>query len=313
MMRINHSAATFREISQVTERNYFPHTVRAESRVLACRANLVSQDLGDARLVQLNWGAAVHVETEHPGSFAINVPLRGRMSVRSAHGRQEAAAHTAIVCPPDVPVAFPAWGGEVTMLGLRLNGDYLRHNLEEAGLRSPKVPVLLNLREGYGMEWLAIATSLLSQRQDGAGLMDNPLVGRHLAAALASGLTLMLADLQPAGQSPTPARVRRAAEALETDPARAWTVAEIAAVAGCGIRSLQAGFRTEFGVGPMEYLRGIRLDVIHDELQACDPNGTHTVTEIATRWGVTHLGRFSAAYRRRFGEAPRHTLSTARP
>ncbi len=33
-----------------------------------------------------------------------------------------------------------------------------------------------------------------------------------------------------------------------------------------------------------------------------------TVTEIASRWGFNHLGRFSSVYLHRFGEAPSHTL-----
>jgi len=33
------------------------------------------------------------------------------------------------------------------------------------------------------------------------------------------------------------------------------------------------------------------------------------VTEIATQWGFTHMGRFSIEYRLRFGESPSETLS----
>ncbi len=32
------------------------------------------------------------------------------------------------------------------------------------------------------------------------------------------------------------------------------------------------------------------------------------MTDIATKWGFGHLGRFAAAYRARFGESPSHTL-----
>ncbi|MFP5456117.1 MAG: helix-turn-helix domain-containing protein, partial [Alphaproteobacteria bacterium] len=33
-----------------------------------------------------------------------------------------------------------------------------------------------------------------------------------------------------------------------------------------------------------------------------------TVSELALEWGFTHLGRFSAEYRRRFQELPSETL-----
>jgi hypothetical protein len=29
---------------------------------------------------------------------------------------------------------------------------------------------------------------------------------------------------------------------------------------------------------------------------------------VATRWGITHLGRFACEYRNRFGESPSQTL-----
>jgi transcriptional regulator GlxA family with amidase domain len=57
----------------------------------------------------------------------------------------------------------------------------------------------------------------------------------------------------------------------------------------------------------MSYLREIRLQHARKDLSAADPTET-TVTEIATRWGFLHPGRFSAQYRERFGEPPSATL-----
>ena len=57
----------------------------------------------------------------------------------------------------------------------------------------------------------------------------------------------------------------------------------------------------------MEYLRRVRLDRAHRDLQAADP-AVDTVTAIAGRWGFTHAGRFSTAYKREFGTAPSETL-----
>ncbi|WP_264933621.1 helix-turn-helix domain-containing protein [Streptomyces sp. A012304] len=55
----------------------------------------------------------------------------------------------------------------------------------------------------------------------------------------------------------------------------------------------------------MTYLRNVRLGRVHAELLT----GATGVTEVAGRWGFTHLSRFSAAYRRRFGAAPSETLA----
>ncbi|MDO5668697.1 MAG: AraC family transcriptional regulator [Corynebacterium sp.] len=296
---------SFRELSRVTEEHYFPHTVRMESQVLLRECGLICRDLGEVSLVRLNWGAAVTVETEHPDAFAVNIPLRGRLGVRSTRGPGQAASGQAVVCPPDTPVSFPQWGAEVTMLGVRMGADYLRNQLELAGVTTASTPTVIDLSGGAGREWQDICLSVIAGEGHLAG---NPLFRRNLAAALASGLALVLAEHGPTGPRATPARLRRAVDALESDPARPWTVGEIAQVAGCGVRTLQGDFREQYGVGPVEYLRGIRLSVIHDELVAADARSGVTVTDIALTWGVAHLGRFSSAYRRRFGQAPSETL-----
>ncbi|NLA57204.1 MAG: AraC family transcriptional regulator [Corynebacterium humireducens] len=304
------SPTSFRELSQVTERHYFPHTVRVESQVLLGGSGLTYRGLGEVSLVRLNWGAAVSVETEHPDAFAVNIPLRGRLTVHSRHGRGQAAANQAVVCPPDTPVSFPNWGAEVSMLGVRLGADYLRNQLEMAGVAPRPAPTVIDLSTGPGQEWQEICRSVVTCSAGGL-LAGHPVFRRNLAAALASGLALVLAQQGPDGSRTTPARLRRAVEAIEADPARAWTVAEIAAVAGCGVRTLQGDFREEYGVSPLEYLRGVRLAVIHEELAAADPDSGATVTDIALTWGVAHLGRFSTAYRRRYGQTPSETLRAA--
>jgi transcriptional regulator GlxA family with amidase domain len=84
-------------------------------------------------------------------------------------------------------------------------------------------------------------------------------------------------------------------------------LSEIAAAANLTPRAVQYMFRRHLGVTPMEYLRRVRLDRAHRDLQAANP-AVDTVNSIAGRWGFAHAGRFSVAYRRVFGLSPRATL-----
>ena len=63
----------------------------------------------------------------------------------------------------------------------------------------------------------------------------------------------------------------------------------------------------------MTYLRQVRLGRAHLDLRIADP-ARGSVADIAGRWGFTHLGRFAATYRERYGCPPSQTLrSSARP
>lgn len=85
----------------------------------------------------------------------------------------------------------------------------------------------------------------------------------------------------------------------------------LAGLAGVSIRTLQQAFADHFGEGPLMFVRHARLQRIRDELLRADPWET-TVTDIAVRWGFTHLSNFSANYKRLFGESPSQTLRRGR-
>ncbi|MEU4217712.1 AraC family transcriptional regulator [Actinoplanes sp. NPDC026623] len=105
-----------------------------------------------------------------------------------------------------------------------------------------------------------------------------------------------------------PAAIRRAAAYIDANPAQPITLADIAAAAGLGIRALQTGFRQHLGSTPMLYLRQVRLDHAHHDLQNADPNQGDDVATIARHWGFGHLGRFAGYYRATYGRPPRDTL-----
>ena len=86
-----------------------------------------------------------------------------------------------------------------------------------------------------------------------------------------------------------------------------FTVADLAAIAGVSIRSLQQSFRRYVGIPPMTYLRDLRLARVHEHLREAEPT-LHSVTDIAYRYGFTHMGRFAAEYRARYGLLPSETL-----
>ena len=109
---------------------------------------------------------------------------------------------------------------------------------------------------------------------------------------------------------PLPRDVRQALALLKDNPERDHSVKELAKTCGVASTTLQKHFRAFLGQSPLEALRDIRLDLARRELLLGHVgNG---VTEVATRVGFGHLGRFAGWYLQRYGESPSETLRRAR-
>jgi AraC-like DNA-binding protein len=108
-----------------------------------------------------------------------------------------------------------------------------------------------------------------------------------------------------------PWQLRRVEDFILQSADEPHTLGELAVVGGVSARSLQNMFLRRRGCSPMEFLRRVRLDRVHDEL--CYPANETTVTSAALRWGFMHLSRFAAEYRAKFGENPSQTLRRSYP
>ena len=100
---------------------------------------------------------------------------------------------------------------------------------------------------------------------------------------------------------------RRARDVMEARRYEPLALAEVCAEVGVSVRTLQYAFRSYFGISPARYHTVRRLAGARDDLRQADP-AEASVTDIAFRWGFFHLGRFSLAYGKHFGEPPSRTL-----
>ena len=99
--------------------------------------------------------------------------------------------------------------------------------------------------------------------------------------------------------------VRRAAGFIRMNGHEPICIGDIARAIGTSVRTLYRSFVREYGTTPMQYLKRWRLDRIRAELLSAGPDTT--VTRVAFKYGVTHLGRFAQEYSRAFGESPSET------
>jgi AraC-like DNA-binding protein len=172
---------------------------------------------------------------------------------------------------------------------------------------APRFALTVDYREdGPAADLGRLVRYLAGEADRASSLLAVPAIAVRLEEALVHALLRLPHDCaQPPGKTPFDLGVvRRVEDYIAAHAADPVTLADLARVAGTGIRTLQAMFRRHRGHGPMTFLRARRFDLARARLDSGDPA---TVAEIALDCGFTHLGRFSTTYRALFGERPTDT------
>jgi AraC family transcriptional activator of mtrCDE len=92
----------------------------------------------------------------------------------------------------------------------------------------------------------------------------------------------------------------RAVNAMLTDPARDWSLDDLAEVAATSRATLVRLFRKAVDAPPLAYLAEVRFNLAKRRLAA----SSHCIAEIAADVGYQSESAFSRAYQRRFGVSP---------
>jgi len=90
------------------------------------------------------------------------------------------------------------------------------------------------------------------------------------------------------------------------------TTESLAKTHGISQRSLQNGFKSLFGFTPNQFIRLLKLNLVHHDLIQSAPSQL-SVSRLAQKWGFTHMGRFSNYYRMLFSEPPSASLKRTNP
>jgi AraC-like DNA-binding protein len=307
-MRARRSAAPrdWERVSKSVAEAYFPHELTVPGGQTESRLVLETVDLGPALVGHVGWGADVQVECAYPGAYEINVPLTGHLVSRGRHGSITSVPGQATVFRADTLSRITHWDATCTVLGVKFDSTWLDREAEHVlgtglGRASAVVPEQLDLQSGSARSWRQLVGGLASHLREPDLFVGLPVVQEQLAGALSAGF--LLAAYPHAGRGPAarPRAVARVVDAVRADPSRAWTVADMAALSGTGVRRLQEGFRDWMGCSPMEHLVDVRLQRARADLEG---DRSLLIGEVAARWGFSSASRFAAAYQRRYGQAP---------
>lgn len=123
------------------------------------------------------------------------------------------------------------------------------------------------------------------------------LIVRHVveSGGVASGVLAGLAD----------PRLARALTAIHEAPGKAWTLDDLADLAGMSRTRFAEHFRTQIGQTPIDYLTVWRMTIARQLLAKGKP-----VKSVALQVGYTSAAAFSRVFSRVTGQEPRHSRDT---
>jgi AraC-like DNA-binding protein len=310
------STPDLREASAAIERLQGPFKARPKAGhgagVSPIRVRAAS--CGKVALSTFSFGSTVDIEPKGlEGAILVTTAVSGRAGM-AVGGQVFAAAggSTFISQEEDRPVFL--YDPETEVLKLRFE----RRRMEEACMKMydclPSAPLhfdsIIALPQA-AQRWQALLRFVVSSVNSADELEPNPLA----TAGTEELLMLTLLSIQPHNyhasrgakvRTVSPRQFRIAIDYIHEHLDADITLTDIAAAAGCSIRSLARAFQHAGDASPMQYLQRQRLQRIRAELvraQSADKN----IAEIAYRWGCRHLGEFNRKYRECFGETPSET------
>ncbi len=252
--------------------------------------------------------------------YLFQMPISGAAAIRNGADSYVSDTRRASVLNPHLPTTM-IWDEGCRQVLLRIDRAALNEHLARTLGGRPDRPLTfsgaLDLTQGRAAALRSLILHLVDEADAGRPVLGpGSLLGRQIEAALMTGLLEVhrhnYSDALHNSRTNdlAPRMVRQAEDYMIGHIDQPLALDDVAAAVGVSARALQYAFRRFRDTTPMAFLRAARLERAHRDLQEARHGAS--VTDIATRWGFTHFGRFAETYRQRFGCTPRQTLQEAR-
>lgn len=188
---------------------------------------------------------------------------------------------------------------------VRLLGGYFVFDSPDADLLGALLPPMVQMR---GAGRLATLVQFLGEEADAQRPGRDLVVSRLLELLLVEALRAAQGEDAPPGllRGLGEARVAPAIRRMHEDPARPWTVAELAKESALSRSTFFHRFTRVVGTSPMEYLLTWRMALAKDLLRS-----KVALAEVAERVGYGSASTFSTAFSRHVGQPPGRYARTA--
>ena len=293
---------------------FWPHQMsilRQDTHVSTVVDGIIHNELS---LIYIKHGADVVIDAgENHDYYLIQYNLSGNGRCKCGTQITETAPGTATILSPNLH-SLMQYDEQTSQLVLRLKRNTVEAYLEELMLCPLDKPLVFDLKMQQGSRatqtWGNALHYIITQYD-----MYSDDSYPDWDGAFANMTIDLILRLQPHSYSGKlngnekvchPTYVRRAQEYIHANCEETISMTQLSVETGVTSRTLQYGFNKFLGRTPMDYVRSIKLQKIHEELLSVDAD--IRVSEILTKYDVYNFGRFATRYKNRYGCLPSETL-----
>ena len=303
------------EAREIVSRVYCDHKLLPEKAgdINACHNRA---QLSRVSLNYMEYGADVEVEPGYLKDFFLfQLPLEGAASICTNKDEFITSGGIASAINPSEYTRM-RWNRECKKLLVQVKREAMEERLSRLLMHPIDRPILFhhevrNADNPHAGSWWRQVWNLVHE-------LDNDLdpwrshflledLERNLLTSLLFSFNHNYMDqLRSQESTAAPKHVKQVEDYILAHLKEHITIDDLVRISGVSSRSIYNGFKSFRGTTPMKYILQARLERVRQELLT--PLQDKSVTQIATKWGFTQLGRFAAAYKKVYGESPSDTL-----
>ena len=314
---IHSSTQSLETANQCLNRIIGPHELHDFSKDDPLNFSFEGQQMGGIIMGDLIYGKDVVFSTQHQQDmhfYCITRPKTGKPKFKQNNGYFEACANNAAIVSP-----FDKFEIEIerdcVQSFLSISKPLLENTLADLMHRPINEPIQFEHRMSIDNErvqaWWNLVEYFSSYNKYNVNfecLMHD--IKQDFERILVKSLLLSqphnYSHLLEDSQNSHPEFLKRALQFIHQNIHLDICSEDLERVAGVSKQKLSKAFRERLQRSFNSYIRYYRLKCIHQELsQAQDKTN---ITNVAMKWGVNHLGRFSLEYKQQFGESPSDTV-----
>ena len=265
----------------------------------------------------IEYGTDVTVDiedAEHFSSYSLSLPLVGEQELRKNGALLRSDRDQGVIISPNENQVL-AISGDCRKVQVVITRAAMSESLEGILQRPLDAPLrfepLMDAVDGASAAWWRMARYFIAELEHNSALFDQVTFTRDIESSLIKGLILAQPnnysdELREVLGVKVPHYLVRAKQYIHDNAREALCLEDIEMAAGVSRFKLFEAFRKYFALSPMAYLKKHRLNAVRQDL--LEHGQARNISEIAMAWGFTHMGRFSAEYRKLFEESPSATV-----